>query len=314
MTQLHDPIVEHVEFFSGAADPAVARVYASIRLTENHRRDIAHLKLRGFLIGPECEFAHTLSARIPLADLGSGETLLAEAVVPDPCFWTPELPFQYRAELEVVDHGMIISHHTAVVGIHRRGVRDRELFFDAKRFVLRGSFRHYAEGVPENVELDFARQTVTAAIVAWPSDALCQLASRKGMLLVADMRAALAHVTRRHAVERVRALAQWPAVIMAIFDDESLPLIELSRSVRNLLISQYIPLGDFSTAVRNQAQVVFAEVGQPEEFAARFKNHDRPVLAVRRLNEPATMEAARAACDALQRDLAPHGDFAGYVV
>jgi len=313
MTQPHDPIVEHVELFSGAADPAVARVYASVRLAENHRRDIAHLKLRGFLIGPECEFAHTLPARIPLADCGSGETLLAEALVPDPCFWTPELPFQYRAELEVIDHGAIILRHSAVVRIHRLGVRGRELFFDGKRFVLRGSFRHYSEGVPENAELDFARETVTAAVVAWPSDTLCQLASRRGMLLVADMRAALVSVTSRHAAERVRAIAQWPAVIVAIVDAESLPLIELSGSVRNLLLGQYLFQGD-SPAVSDQAQVVFAEVGEPGEFATRFKNCDPPVLAVRRLPEAVKIEQARAACDALQGDLAPHGDFAGYVV
>jgi hypothetical protein len=314
MTQLHDPIVEHVELFSGAADPALARVYASVRLAEQHRRNIAHLKLRGFLIGPECEFAQTLPARIPLADLGSGETLLAEAVVPDPCFWTPELPFQYRVELEVIDHGAIILHHTAVVGIHRHGVRSRELFFDAKRFVLRGSFRHYSEGVPENTESDFARETATAAVVSWPSDALCQLASHKGILLVADMRATLANVTSHHVAERVRAIAQWPAVIMAIFDDKSLPLIELSGSVRNLLLGQYISLSDSPAVVGEQAQVVFAEVGQPDEFATQFKNCDRPVIAVRRLPEPVKIEQARAACDALQRDLAPHGDFAGYIV
>jgi hypothetical protein len=39
-----------------------------------------------------------------------------------------------------------------------------------------------------------------------------------------------------------------------------------------------------------------------------------PIVAVRRLDQKLPLADARAACDALQRDLAGIGQFAGYVV
>ncbi|HEY2828444.1 MAG TPA: hypothetical protein VGJ04_12655 [Pirellulales bacterium] len=310
---MQDSIIQHIELFSGAASPAAARVYAAITVDKTHQFDSKQFKLRGHLIGPQCEFAHTLSARIPLADRGSDETLLAEAIVPDPCFWTPELPFLYRAELELVDGASVVLRYDGNVGIRRLGSRGRELYFEGKRFVLRGANCHFNEGVPTGDELAYMRETWTAAIVSWPSDALCQLASRSGILLIADLRASQVNVSQHHAAERVRGVAQWPAVAMAIVDAETIPLVEFRGGVRNLLIGQYVRATE-STPVAEQAQIVFAEVGEPSDFAHQLVQYNRPVIAVRRLEQLTTIEASRAACDALQRDLAMAGDFAGYVV
>jgi hypothetical protein len=41
---------------------------------------------------------------------------------------------------------------------------------------------------------------------------------------------------------------------------------------------------------------------------------DLPILVSRPLDSPLPLDQARAACDALQRDLAPLGQFAGYIV
>ena len=59
--------------------------------------------LRGHVTGPFCDRAQTLPATLPLRAIEHGDQLLAEAVVPDPCFWTPELPFQYRVQIEIGD-------------------------------------------------------------------------------------------------------------------------------------------------------------------------------------------------------------------
>src|SRR6516225_4867325 len=83
--------------FFGEANEAEARVYA--RLPSAVPLD--GYQLTGRLIGPECCFAKTLPATIPFVDRGPGNGLLTEAIVPDPCFWTPELPFLYRAIVEV---------------------------------------------------------------------------------------------------------------------------------------------------------------------------------------------------------------------
>ena len=105
-----------LELFFGDASDAVARVYARLPCDETTTGS----QLTGELIGPECRFAQTLSARIPFQDRGPGESLLAEAVVPDPCFWTPELPMLYKARIErkgpeVVGQGAGIEKHEVVV-------------------------------------------------------------------------------------------------------------------------------------------------------------------------------------------------------
>ncbi len=79
------------------------------------------------------------------------------------------------------------------------------------------------------------------------------------------------------------------------------------------MIGQYVDCSQPST-VAETTQIIFAEVTDLNNFATCAATFDRPIVAVRRLSQPAKIEEQRAACDALQRDLAPFGDFAGYIV
>jgi hypothetical protein len=65
-------------------------------------QDPGRFQLGGRLVGPECERAHTLPTSAPFVARVVEGALLAEAVVVDPCFWTPDLPFLYRAKLELI--------------------------------------------------------------------------------------------------------------------------------------------------------------------------------------------------------------------
>ena len=185
---MHDSIIHHVDLFFGSADPAQARIYAAVTLTENHKNELDQFQLSGHLIGPTCDFAHTLTARIPFVTRKTDNTLLAEAIVPDPCFWTPELPFLYRADLQLTKNQTIVEQQNGIVGIRRLGIRSRELYFEGKRFVLRGAHLSDENNSPAESDLAFARETWTAAIVSRPTTGLCELASRRGLLLIADLR------------------------------------------------------------------------------------------------------------------------------
>ena len=310
---MQNSVIRHVELFSGSANPAEARVYVVATLVEKHQYELKQFKLNGHLIGPRCEFAHTLPARIPFIDRGSDGTLLAEAIVPDPCFWTPESPFLYRAELQLNSHQSVVDRRNGIVGIRRLGVRGRQLYFEGKRFVLRGVGAHFNSKTPSESDMAFLRQNWTAAMVPWPDATFCKLASQRGMLLVADLRTAGTNASHNTAAETVQSIAQWPAVVMAIVDAQVMPLIETQGAVRNLLIGQYVSAKEPLT-VDPKAPIIFAEVGEPADFAQRPGNCNRPIIAVRRSAQPDKIEAARAACDVLQSDLAPYGDFAGYIV
>src|SRR5690606_21870743 len=111
----------------GQASPAETRVYA--RLVGEHPRDV---QLSGTLSGPYCEYAHTLPATVRFTDLGPGPMPLAEAIVPDPCFWTPELPYLYQASVEVRREGNEIARLEQTFGFRPLGPRGRRFYYEGK--------------------------------------------------------------------------------------------------------------------------------------------------------------------------------------
>jgi hypothetical protein len=326
---------DRLDVFHGVADPAVARVYARLRVAEGECGPLEELTLKGRLVGPECAFAHTLPLRMPFLEVeraGSGDPrttvgpratkqaaagLLAEAVVPDPCFWTPELPFFYRAEIELRRGADVLWRCERMLGIRRLGVRGQSLWFDGKRFVLRGAGRGRGEmGSGEwgmGNEEEFARESWTAVVTAEPGDEICEMASRRGVLVVADLTELAKTCRAAEITSHLRRLAQWPAVGIAVLGGDAVVEHDVHSRVPNLLLAQLVAT-DEPWNLASWAQIAFAEVSQPREFAHKTADCTAPIVAVRRLTRETTIEEARAGCDALQHDLAFAGDFAGYVV
>src|SRR3954453_22781394 len=58
-------IERRLEVFHGDADPAVARVYARLRVTAAEFGESEELTVSGRLAGPECAFAQTLPLKMP---------------------------------------------------------------------------------------------------------------------------------------------------------------------------------------------------------------------------------------------------------
>jgi hypothetical protein len=77
-----------------------------------------HEQLRGCLRGPYCERAHTLPADYPLIAVASAAGVY-EAIVTDPCAWSPELPHLYRVEVEAVRGGEIVAAYQGEIGLRR---------------------------------------------------------------------------------------------------------------------------------------------------------------------------------------------------
>jgi hypothetical protein len=302
---------ESLELFHGEATPAEARVYA--RLPRKQKIDGATIELAGNLIGPSCEFAQTLPARIPFVQHRLDDRLLAEAIVPDPCFWTPDLPFLYRAELELRAGGDPAGKIDQTAGIRRLGVRGKSLFFEGKRFVLRGGHRDFEIS---NLKSEFdrdarrARESWTALVVRSPNDDLCDFASRRGMLLVADL--TQVDFGSSKLVPELRRLARWPAVGIAIISGDANLSAEPRDIARNLPLAQKIAAGQ-PMNLRPWARLAFTEVSDPAEFARKTADCTLPIVAVRR-KAHGSIEQSRSAADTLQRDLTSFGDFAGYVV
>ena len=82
--------------------------------------------LRGTLRGPFCETARTLPAEFVFRDMATTMTQMAEAIVTDPCMWSPEMPHLYHVDVEAVQGERVdrrISWHDRPASDWRRGGR-----------------------------------------------------------------------------------------------------------------------------------------------------------------------------------------------
>jgi Glycosyl hydrolases family 2 len=109
-----------IELEVGEVSNMEARVYARYRAAGGGGPELAApVVVRGTLRGPYCERARTLPAEYPFHDFGSAAA--AEAVVPDPCLWSVELPHVYRAEVEARAGGQVVAEFRGAIALRVSG-------------------------------------------------------------------------------------------------------------------------------------------------------------------------------------------------
>jgi hypothetical protein len=80
------------------------------------------IQLQGTLRGPFCDQARTLPAELVFHKAGDTNTA-AEAIVPDPCMWTPEMPHLYQADVEALRGNEVVAEYHGPVGLRRLAPR-----------------------------------------------------------------------------------------------------------------------------------------------------------------------------------------------
>lgn len=287
---------DHLELFLGAASEAVCRVYARL---DDARQD-ARRQLAGTLTGPRCAYAQTLPATFSFVDRGPGRSLLAEAVVPEPCFWTPEMPQLYNATVQWCEGDRVLAQAERYFGIRPLGTAGRKLIFGGKSWVLRGVER----GAVLGADLSDWHDTQTAMLVHNPDDALCEAASRVGVLIVAELAPA--------DVGEMRRLGRWPAVGVIALPSGVSP--EPADTGHNAILAQRFAVGE-PIALACWATAALCELNaSAPTLPGGFADCPLPLIAIRPAGEHSAVAQGRAACDRLQRDLAVHGQLAGYIV
>jgi len=237
---------------------------------------------------------------------GSGGSYLLEAILPDPCFWTPDLPHLYDVHLEVTSGGEVVHAHDQQLGIRRLGVRGRDLVLESRRTVLR------AVGIDSVTEpssdtdqlLSMCHDAPAALLVENPSDDFCQKASLLGVLLIVTV-----DETPENTISELHRLSRWAAVAIVVLPTTFRVTAAPRVIPRNLLLGQRI------TDTESSSLAAWADVALVDSINMhRALDATIPVLAYRRLTSSLPIAEARRACDHLQRDLATQGDFAGYIV
>ena len=294
-------ILADLDVFYG--DLTAARAYVYARLPRP--ADDAGLSLAGQVRGPRCRLAQTLPITAALVDLGPGPTLLARALVPDPVFWSPDLPAIYDVTVNLLRGAEIVATAHRQIGLRSLGVRGRDLVLNGKRWVLRGvSTSSTASRDP--------RDWHAAQAVYMDDDSGLEAlteASDWGALVLITL---LTHETP--AIPRLRLLTHFPAVGIGA-PRGALPAdFRKSQVAPNLLLAQQ--LTEASGVHREPwADLLMVRADDRDMVAqAAAKFGELPIIAVRHHEPPVDLATARAACDILQRDLAPLGQFAGYVV
>jgi len=260
--------------------------------------------LTGQVRGPRCFLAETLPVTSPLLDLGPGPTLLARATIPDPCFWSPDLPAIYDVTINLLRGMQIVATARRELGLRALGVRGRHLALESKRWVLRGVSS-------ESTSATLPRQwhETSAALVAVNAEhEVLAEASQWGAICAAEVRG-----TPEQTSDRLRQLSQYPGVAIALVRGNLVADFQRPQFAPNLLLAQVISRGDELVA-RPWANLLWAQTDDPLLVGRITTLAELPVVACRKLPDPQPLAAARAACDVLQRDLASIGQFAGYIV
>ncbi|MCI0362187.1 MAG: hypothetical protein L0211_27215 [Planctomycetaceae bacterium] len=265
--------------------------------------------LSGQVRGPRCLHAQTLPVSEPFVDQGPGPTLASRALLPDPCFWSPDLPAIYDVTIDLVRRGEVVATTRRELGLRMLGVRGRNLFLEGKRWVLRCvcTASTTARLPREWHDAVAALCSPTLRVGQELAETLSE-AAQWGALTIVEI-----DETGQAAADRLRNLTRSPAVGIAVLRAPLGSGFHKSTVAPNLLLAQRIGPGD-TLVIYEWAELAVVSAENLDEFARAIGRVSLPVVAERRLTAPQPITDARATCDALQRDLAPLGQFAGYIV
>src|SRR6476620_353403 len=99
----------------------VSDVEALVRV--RYHGEEADVSLAGTLRGPFCDGTRTLPAEIPFRQSKPTDRTESEALVLDPCMWTPELPHVYKVNIEARQGDRVIDTYHGTIGLRRLAPR-----------------------------------------------------------------------------------------------------------------------------------------------------------------------------------------------
>jgi len=275
---------------------------------EVHIRTAPHVDrtvIGGNVRGPHCNYSRTLAADFVLEQMSLPKEAGSEVVgtIVDPCYWTPKLPFLYKISVNFCEAAGQELRSSLVTGFRRWTFQRENLLLEQKRIVLRGMRLQS----PSSDEIELAHTLETALVVPDPSQRVCEEASQFGVSIVADMR-----TSSESWHQKIQQLDWHPAVQVILVDSDQLhKLLSTEARPQQCLIAECLANRNSSSSMSGDLIAVELAPGEipPQWLAACGK----PVLAIR-LNQQTSLPEARRKCDALQAELAPDFDLAGYFV
>jgi hypothetical protein len=190
------------------------------------------------------------------------------------------------------------------IGLRWLGVRGTDFVLEGKRWVLRGV---RTSSTTATLPRDWHAAPAAIVTAQVGGDDLLEEASQFGALAVVEIAGGDA------GINELRRLARHPAVALAVVRGTMPQGFSRADAAPNILLGQSIGPDDPPNR-QPWADVLFAATTDAALLSEAAALGELPVVAVRPLAQRCSIAEARAACDQLQRDLVPLGQFAGYVV
>lgn len=285
------------------------------------------LHVTGTLVGPRRGRDTTLPTTVKLVDITGdrpidalGQYAFARAVFTEPAYWTAELPNLYRLEARVHRGDRTVAVYDEIIGLRRLGVRGRSFWLEGRRWVPRGLMSSTTGFDPVSL-----RSLSAAAVIADPSDAICEAADQAGVAIIARLEGADDQpFDCDHAAERIAAWALHPSVVLAVMPrlasaEQSGAIVAAARPLKGtMLIGQEVDGTQPPDAVPAVAVggvdclVVSLPCGGLPHEDWRSWRADKPLLAWRATTTAQDTPAEhRQECDRLQAALAAWGGVQG---
>lgn len=289
-----------LDIFHGQLHPGSAEIYAQL----SGRWDAAEAwqqgwRLVGEIDGPYADSAATLPARLALQDHGRGETLLAHVTLPDPCFWSPEVPLRYQVRVDLVHQGTPVWSSEQTVGL-------RQLGLEAGRIQLAHEPWTVIGGQPVPGVAGQLPTGMVAVVQASTLDVATSESIADGWMITL----APAGVIQSELLTLLRSCNS-PANWCVVLQDGAL---DVPRSVAPNLLRGQLFSADEPLLLADWAEIAFVQFSTADDFASRTADCPLPVVAVGEQPAHAGWDEIRQSCQGLLQQLSAYRQFAGYIV
>jgi len=257
--------------------------------------------LSGVIDGPHLHNAHTLPATIRFRDLGPGDSVLVETIVPDPCVWTPDCPALYDLSLDLSNsQGEVVEQFRRKTGIPSFGVYKNSFYLNSKRFVP----RLIHEDLLGSHSLRDLGEARLGLFVKSPAEDLLLDSSRLGIPLLVES-----------PLADLDVLSTWPSVCGVLLVEKTLAEEDKARFRQNrlpvvgrLAVGQTLPMDAWivaEDATPNSApfELPTGVVESPIVFAAKMPD-----------TEESDLNELRGQCDLIQTRTAQTTRGAGFLL
>jgi hypothetical protein len=139
-------------------------------------------EIKGRLMGPRNVHAATIEIAYPLKEIERGEQISLRAIIPEPSWWEPKLPFLYRGPLELWQDGAFCERVQIRHGINRLQLSTKGLRLNGKPLVIQG---RVVESKKTEAEIRELRNDGFNLVLSPWDEGLTDLADEYGLFLLA---------------------------------------------------------------------------------------------------------------------------------